>query len=101
MIGGEGFAEFEAVARNISMGGMLIESPSLPSLGSVIRVSFQMPDSDATLVALAEVKNHYVFNYHEGGGLRWARGVGVRFVEFLTDVDLGEALRATRMRTLH
>src|SRR5687767_3136275 len=107
-LSGEDFGEIEAVARNISEGGMLIETPSLPPLGSEVCVRFRMPDSDASLVARAEVKNHYVFNYHEGGGLRWARGVGVRFLEFLSDtgdahLDLGEQLRnqRSRMRTLH
>jgi hypothetical protein len=89
---------------------MLIETPSLPPLGSEVTVRFRVPDSDAALVARAEVKNHYVFNYHdhEAGGLRWARGIGVRFLEFLSDtgdahLDLGEQLarQRTRMRTLH
>jgi hypothetical protein len=100
--------EIEAVARNISAGGMLIETPSLPPLGSEVRVSFRVPDSDACLVARAEVKNHYVFNYYEGEGLRWARGVGVRFLEFLSDagdagLDLGEqpVRQRARMRTMH
>src|SRR5512144_526546 len=84
-ISGEGFAELDAVARNISLGGMQIETPSLPTLGSVVRVRFQMPGAMADLVALAEVKNHYVFNYHEAGGLRWSRGIGVKFLEFLTE----------------
>ena len=104
----EAFGEIECVARNISEGGMLIETPSPPSLGSEVCVRFRVPDSDASLVARAEVKNHYVFNYHEGGGLRWARGIGVRFLEFLSDtgdaqLDLGEQLQnqRTRMRTLH
>jgi hypothetical protein len=107
-LSGEGFGEIEAVARNISAGGMLIETPSLPPLGTEVCVRFRVPDSDASLVARAEVKNHYVFNYHEGGGLRWARGIGVRFLEFLADtgdahLELGEQLQRqrTRMRTLH
>jgi hypothetical protein len=105
---GEVFGEIEAVARNISAGGMLIETPSLPPLGSEVEVRFQVPDSDACLVARAEVKNHYVFNYNENGYLRWARGIGVRFLEFTSDtgdsnLDLGEQLtrQRTRMRTLH
>jgi hypothetical protein len=105
---GEMFGEIEAVARNISAGGMLIETPSVPPLGSEVTVRFQVPDSDACLVARAEVKNHYVFNYNENGFLRWARGIGVRFIEFTSDtgdahLDLGEQLtnQRTRMRTLH
>ena len=102
-ISGEGFAELDAVARNISTGGMLIETPSLPTLGSVIQIRFQVPGSDSDMVAVGEVKNHYVFNYNENGCLRWARGIGVRFVEFVADdpPDLAGQLTRERMRTLH
>ncbi len=102
-LSGDGFAELDAVARNISLGGMLIETPSLPTLGSLVRVRFQMPRSDDEMIALAEVKNHYVFNYNENGGLRWARGIGVKFLEFLSDgvPDLADQLQRERMRTLH
>jgi hypothetical protein len=103
LLSAEGFGEIEAVARNISRGGMLIETPSLPALGSAVHVRFQMPGSDATIVCRAEVKNHYVFNYIEHGGLRWARGIGVKFQEFLSEAvpDLADQLRRERMRTLH
>jgi len=48
-LSGEDFGEIEAVARNISSGGMLIETPSLPPLGSEVCVRFRVPDSDASL----------------------------------------------------
>ena len=38
------------------------------------------------ICARAEVKNHYALNYSEGGELCAARGMGVRFVEFVRDV---------------
>jgi hypothetical protein len=103
ILAGEGFGELEAVARNISSGGMLIETPSLPMLGSVITVRFQVPGNDATMLAQAEVKNHYVLNYNENGALRWARGIGVKFLDFLSEgvPDLADQLRRERMRTLH
>jgi hypothetical protein len=96
-------AEIDAVARNISVGGMLIETPSVPPLGSEVRIRFQIPDSDASIIVRGEVKNHYVFNYADGGALRWARGIGVRFIEFLSDGadQLRVSLTRTRMRTLH
>jgi hypothetical protein len=103
-LSGDGFGELDAVARNISLGGMLIETPSLPTLGSVVKVHFQVPGGGGDeLTAMAEVKNHYVFNYNENGCLRWARGIGVKFLEFLVgDVpDLAEQLQRERMRTLH
>src|SRR5688572_7765537 len=75
----EDFAEVRAIARNISSGGMLIETPFPPALGSEIKVHFHIPDSQASVSVRAEVKNHYVFNYSEGGEPRVARGMGVRF----------------------
>src|SRR5262245_25959887 len=67
----EEYAEIAGVARNISEGGMLIETPSLLPLGSECRIRFQIPDSEASLVVRAEVKNHYHFNYVDRGTFRW------------------------------
>jgi hypothetical protein len=99
----EEYGEIGAVARNISLGGMLIETPSLPPLGSEVRIRFQIPDSDASIIVRGEVKNHYVFNFADAGALRWARGIGVRFLEFLSDGadQLKVSLSRSRMRTLH
>ena len=99
----EGYGEIDAVARNISLGGMLIETPTMPPLGSEVRIRFQIPDSDASIVVRGEVKNHYVFNYADGSALRWARGIGVRFIEFLSEGadQLRISLSRTRTRTLH
>ncbi len=99
--------EISAIARNISAGGMLIETPSPMVLGTIIHVRFQMPDSDGSIVAIAEVKHQYVFNYAAEGQVRQARGMGVKFVDFLDDA-VGELISGpvvreprTRMRTLH
>jgi hypothetical protein len=100
-ISSEDFGEVHAVARNISTGGMQLETPATLPLGAVLEVRFQIPDSDASLIARAEVKNHYVFNYVEDGALRWARGMGVRFLEFLSDNGQATLRSSLRMRTLH
>jgi hypothetical protein len=97
----EEYADLDAVARNISAGGMLIETVSPSPLGSEVRVRFDIPDSQASIVARAEVKNHYVFNYCEDGAPRWARGMGVRFVEFVEDGEEMLRLSLTKCRTLH
>jgi hypothetical protein len=103
LISSADFGEVSACARNISTGGMQIETPCVLPLGSEVRVRFQIPDSDASIVARAEVKNHYTFNYSEKGEPRWARGMGVKFVEFVEDGDeeLARSLPRARMRTLH
>jgi hypothetical protein len=100
-ISSEEFAEIPAVARNISAGGMLIETCQPPPLGTEVTIHFRMPDSDADITVRAEVKNHYFFNYWEDGEPRRASGMGVRFVQFVDDGE--EAMRSsfTRWRTLH
>jgi c-di-GMP-binding flagellar brake protein YcgR len=100
-ISSEQFGEFAAIARNISEGGMLIETVSPFPLGSECRVRFQIPDSEASLIARAEVKNHYCFNYAHRGCLRCARGMGVKFLEFLEDQSEHFRVSLSRMRTLH
>ncbi len=91
--------EISAIARNISAGGMLIETPSPMALGTLVNIRFQMPDSDGSIVAVGEVKHQYVFNFAIDGQLKQARGMGVKFVEFLEDPQ--EPGKRSYMRTLH
>jgi hypothetical protein len=96
-VSSEDFGEVSAVARNISAGGMLIETPAPLPLGSEVRVHFAIPDSQSSIIVRAEVKNHYAFNCCDGA----ARGMGVRVLEFVEDG--ADVLRSslTRFRTLH
>jgi hypothetical protein len=100
-VSSDDFAEVAAIARNISEGGMLIETVAPLPLGSACQVRFQIPDSDASLIARAEVKNHYCFNYAHRGRIRWARGMGVKFLEFLEDQNELFRVTLSRLRTLH
>ena len=63
----EEFGECNAMARNISAGGILIEMQEPMPLGTEVRVHFWMPDSQASIVARGEVKNHYFVNYVDRG----------------------------------
>ena len=101
MVATEGYGELQAVARNISAGGMMIETALPFPLGTEMTVAFEMPDSHAAITARAEVKNHYAFNYCESGEPRSARGIGVRFLEFVEDGDRVLRSSLTRARTLH
>ncbi len=95
------FGECNAMARNISAGGILIEMPDPMPLGTRLRVHFFMPDSQATIIARGEVKNHYFLNFNDAGGQRSLTGMAVKFTEF--EADSGEmlGLGLTRMRILH
>ena len=100
-VSSEHYGEVGAVARNISSGGMLIETGVQFPLGSLVHVHFQIPDSSEDISACAEVKNHYSLNYCEGPLQCSARGVGVRFLEF-QEADEGRLRDSlTPYRTLH
>lgn len=95
------FGEFTAVARNISEGGLCIElAESLP-LGSVLTVSFSVPGQRLSVSARAEVKHHYCFNYNVGEHAASARGIGLRFIEFLEDSDEHPQESFTRHHSIH
>jgi Tfp pilus assembly protein PilZ len=89
------------VARNISEGGIFLETYDPLPLGAQVRVHFEIPDSAGEVVAVGEVKNHYYLNYHQNGAPRSLMGMGVRFLHF--EEDTGESLRRTLggFRTLH
>jgi hypothetical protein len=101
MLSSETFGECNAMARNISAGGILLEVADPLPLGTEVRVHFAMPDSQASIVARGEVKNHYFLNFSDGDGARSLAGMAVRFTEF--EAESGElfGLGLTRMRILH
>jgi len=101
IIGSELHGDSRAVARNISAGGMLVEMADPLPLGTVVTVHFRVPDSHGEFVARAEVKHQYCYNYSVEDGPSRARGIGLRFTEFVqeTSMSLGRAL--TRARVLH
>ncbi len=95
------FGECNAMARNISAGGILIEMPEPMPLGTEVRVHFMMPDSQATIIAKGEVKNHYFLNFNDASGQRSLTGMAIRFTEFEADSREVMGLGMTRMRILH
>lgn len=95
------FGECNAMARNISAGGILIELNDPMPLGTEVRVHFFMPDSQATIIARGEVKNHYFLNFNDGGEARSLTGMAIRFTEFEAESQEMLGLGLTRMRILH
>lgn len=86
-VSSELFGTMSAIARNISAGGMLIEMADPLPLASVVTVHFPALDGAGEVVARAEVKHHYCFNYHADSQPAQARGIGLRFMEFLEDSE--------------
>lgn len=69
------------VARNISEGGMFVETPEPQLLGSQVRITF--PSAGGEMTAVAEVR--YVCHLLGRGGNgrpSAVRGMGVRFLYF-------------------
>lgn len=102
VVGSEIYGDSPAVARNISLGGMMIEMIEPLPLGTFVTVHFRIQDSSSDIVARAEVKHQYCFNFgHAEEGPHRARGIGLRFVEFVEDSAERLQESFTRRRVLH
>ena len=106
VIGSELYGDSFAIGRNISAGGLLVEMTYAPPIGTVVTVHFQHvhegdpADPEGTrkideIVARAEVKHHHYLNFRGGGDAASARGIGLRFIEFL---DAGDRVDRDRIQ---
>ena len=98
VIGSELYGDCNAIARNVSAGGILVEMSYAPPLGTVVTVHFQNPRADDLfdeIVVTAEVKHHHYLNF-TGGSSEAAstRAIGLRFIEF---VDGGDRIAPERL----
>jgi hypothetical protein len=97
VIGSELYGDSIAIARNVSAGGILVEMPYAPPLGTVVTVHFQYArDSDINdeIVARAEVKHHHYLNFGGGNDAASTRAIGLRFLEF---IDKGDPIETERI----
>ena len=110
VIGSELYGDSFAIARNISAGGLLAEMSYAPPLGTIVTVHFQhvrfaevpddqraqfsIPSAIDEIVARAEVKHHHYLNFRDGDDHAAARGIGLRFIEFL---DAGTRIEPDRI----
>jgi len=98
VVGSELYGDAVAVARNISAGGMLVQTPDILPLGSVVTVHFHIADTEDEIVGRAEVKHHLCLNFATPGAEpRAARAMGLRFLDF----DTALPLTLPTMRVLH
>jgi hypothetical protein len=95
------FGDISCVARNVSAGGIFIETAEPLPLGARVRICFLNPEETAEIVAVGEVKNHYFMNYSHNGSSRSVIGMAVRFTSFEEESQsiLRECL--DRLRVLH
>jgi hypothetical protein len=106
LISSEQFGETNAMARNVSAGGILLEISEPLPLGTHVRVHFHMNlgarrDDSPSIVARGEVKNHYFLNFHDDRGPRSLTGMAVRFTEFETDSRDHFAESIGQLRVMH
>ncbi len=95
------FGQMSCVARNVSAGGIFLETADLLPLGARVRVCFLTADETTEIVAVGDVKNHYFINYAQGGSARSVAGMAVRFLGF---EDQGQQVLRDcldRLRVLH
>lgn len=87
------------IARNISSGGLFLETREPLPLGCAIRVYFSLPNGSNGISATGQVKNHYYLNFGSNGSTQNVIGMGVRFTEF--DDDGQHLLESTLKQDLH
>jgi hypothetical protein len=76
------FGDIHCVARNVSAGGIFLETTDPLPLGARLRVCFLTTDEASEIAAVGEVKNHYFMNYVQDGVSRSIAGMAVRFLSF-------------------
>jgi hypothetical protein len=76
------FGELHCVARNVSAGGIFLETTDPLPLGARLRVCFLTTDEASEIAAEGEVKNHYFVNFVQDGVSRSMAGMAVRFLSF-------------------
>ncbi len=101
VVSSEVFGDSAGIARNISMGGMMVEMFEPLPLGSFVTIRLHIPDSHGEIAVRAEVKHHYCFNFAAGEDLRSCRGIGLRFTEFIEDSASRWQETFRRQRVLH
>jgi hypothetical protein len=73
--------EVRCVARNISEGGICLETRDPLPLGSEVSVYFGA-EEETVMMAIGRVRNHYFLNYGPENAPRSFVGMGVRFSAF-------------------
>jgi hypothetical protein len=95
------FGEVACIARNVSAGGIFLETSDPLPLGARVRVRFLNPEETAEIIALGEVKNHYFVNYVQNGINRSVTGMAVRFSSFEDESQAILRDCLDRLRVLH
>jgi uncharacterized protein (TIGR02266 family) len=107
LAGDEGMTR--GIARNISDGGMFIETREPYRLGAHVKVTFVSPDTTTEITVEGEVRYQCFLSYGGSGeGESQLRGMGLRFVDLAqaepglsAGAGAGEQAEPIRARVLH
>jgi hypothetical protein len=95
------FGDANCVARNVSAGGIFLETSDPLPLGARVRICFLTPDESGEIAAVGEVKNHYFVNYVHDGVSKSVTGMAVRFMAFEQEGNAVLRDCLDRLRVLH
>lgn len=95
------FGELSCIARNVSAGGIFVETREPLPVGALVRVCFLTPDESGEVVALGEVKNHYFINYSQAGEIASVSGMAIHFRAFEQEGERHLRACLDRFRVLH
>jgi hypothetical protein len=95
------FGDANCVARNVSAGGIFLETSDPLPLGARVRICFLTPDESGEIAAVGEVKNHYFVNYVHDGVSKSVTGMAVRFMAFEQEGNAVLRDCLDRFRVLH
>lgn len=94
------FGVCRGIARNISEGGIFIETTDPHPLGGRLTVSFTDDDAGVEISVVSEVRYQCVLEYASLQGAPTAlRGMGLKFMEFLQTEERLVALEPTAPRS--
>lgn len=95
------FGEMQCIARNVSAGGIFLETHDPLPLGAQIRVCFLTPDESGEVIAVGVVRNHYRINFAQRGDRCSVSGMAIRFCSFEQDGERHLYACLDRFRILH
>ncbi len=78
------------VGRDLSSGGLFVETPDPYASGTIVRVIFSVPDGTSEMTARCEVRHTLQVKGAEGT----VRGVGLSFLGF--DLEADDLISAAR-----
>lgn len=81
-----------AIARNVSSGGILVETNDTFPLGTPVQVQFLIPEAHAQITFDGEVKHRFSLNFSTAGRAQKMTAMGIRFVGFTKPMSPAVAL---------